>query len=104
MVSNDFSVSRAGSLTLIGGELALDFANTSAGRGELTHQEHLRSAADIAEWAGHARVLPPGDAAWMRETAQGEAEMGERLLAAALELREDIYVIGSEIAAGRPAP
>src|SRR5271155_4730444 len=104
MVSEDPSTSRAGSLTLIGGELALDFANTSSGRGWPTHQEHLRSATDIVEWAGHALVLPPKDADWMRKATRAEAGMSERLLAAALELRENIYVVGSEIAAGRSAP
>ena len=104
MVIDDPMESRAGSLTRIGGELALDFANTSSGRGWPTHQEHLRSAGDVVDWAGHALVLPPRDAAWMRETMPGEAGMSGRLFAAALELREDVFVIGSEIAAGRTAP
>jgi predicted RNA-binding Zn ribbon-like protein len=105
MVSDDAPTeSSAGSLTLIGGELALDFANTSSGRGWPTHKEHLRSAADIVDWAGHARVLPPEDAAWMREAARAQPEISEPLLARALELREDIYVVASEIAAGRSAP
>src|SRR5436305_12781421 len=96
--------SRAGSLTLIGGELALDFANTSSGRGWPTHQEHLRRAVDVADWAGHARVLPPDDAAWLREAAASDAALGERLFQAALALRENIFALGVEIAAGRPAP
>jgi predicted RNA-binding Zn ribbon-like protein len=96
--------SRAGSLTLIGGELALDFANTSSARGWPTHQEHLRSAVNVVDWAGHARVLPPEDAQWMREAARVEPEIGRELLVRALELREDIYVVASELAAGRAAP
>ena len=105
MVSSDaMPPSRAGSLTLIGGELALDFANTSSGRGWPTHQEHLRAGADVADWAGHARVLPPADAQWLREAAEGDAGLGARLLGEALALREDIYVLASELAAGRPAP
>jgi predicted RNA-binding Zn ribbon-like protein len=105
MVSDDPPTeSSAGSLTLIGGELALDFANTSSGRGWPTHREHLRSAADIADWAGHAPVLRPPDAEWLQEAARSGTEIGERLLEQALELREDIYLIGSEISAGRSAP
>src|ERR1700734_3268062 len=104
MVSSNSPPSRAGSLTLIGGELALDFANTSSGRGWPTHQEHLRRAADVADWAGHARVLPPGDAAWLRDEAGRDAALGERLIGAALELRETIFVLGAEIAAGHPPP
>src|SRR5271163_1533426 len=104
VISNPTMESRAGSLTLIAGELALDFANTSSGRGWPTHQEHLRGAGDIVDWAGHARVLPLDDARWLREAVCADADAGEQLFAAALALREDIYVVGSEIAAGRPAP
>jgi predicted RNA-binding Zn ribbon-like protein len=105
MVSDDVSnESRAGSLTLIGGELALDFANTSSGRGWPTHQEHLRSAMNVVDWADHAHVVPPEDAEWLREMARAEFEIGQQLLARALELREDIHVVASEIAAGRPVP
>ena len=101
---DDIPASRAGSLTLIGGELALDFANTSSGRGWPTHQEHLRSATDIVDWADHAHVLPPKDAAWMREAASAEPEISDHLFTRALELREDIHSVASEIAAGRAAP
>src|SRR5664279_2021019 len=96
--------SHAGALTLIGGELAFDFANTSSGRGWPTHKDHLRSGGDVVDWARHARVLPPADADWLREAMRGNARMGHKLLRSALDLREDIYVLGSEIAAGRPAP
>jgi predicted RNA-binding Zn ribbon-like protein len=104
MVSLEISPSRAASLTLIGGELALDFANTSSGRGWPTHEDHLRNAIDVADWAAHARVLPPADAAWLRETAAADPNLGASLLDAALALREDVYILGAEIAAGRPAP
>jgi predicted RNA-binding Zn ribbon-like protein len=105
MVSYDTSgESRAGSLTLIGGELALDFANTSSGRGWATHQEHLRSAVNVVDWADHAHIVSPEDADWLREVARAEPEIGEPLFARALELREVIHTVASEIAAGRPAP
>jgi predicted RNA-binding Zn ribbon-like protein len=104
MVMDDLPASRAGSLSLVGGELALDFANTSSGRGWPTQQEHLTSPADIVDWAGHAPVLVSKDAEWLREAARSGTEIGDRLLAQSLELREDIYIIGSEIAAGRSAP
>src|SRR6202453_365644 len=98
MVMDDIPASRAGSLTLIGGDLALDFANTSSGRGWPTRQEHLTSAADIVDWAGHAPVLRSPDAEWLREAARSGSEIGDRLLAQSLELREDVYIIASEIA------
>src|SRR5271156_5172228 len=103
MVNEDPAAPR-GALALIGGELALDFANTSSGRGWPTHREHLRSAADIVDWADHARALPPEDAAWMREAGRAEREISKHLFTRALELREDIHSVASEIAAGRAAP
>jgi len=90
------SPSRAASLTLVGGELALDFANTSSGRGFPTREEHLHEAHNVVDWAAHARVL--------RERANNDSELNRRLFADALTLREDIYVLACEIAERRPAP
>jgi len=98
------SSSSAATLTLVGGELAFDFANTSSGRGWPTFVEHLRVAADLADWAGHARVLPPEDAQWLKTESTQDAVLGESLLCAALALREDIFAIGGELAAGRSPP
>jgi predicted RNA-binding Zn ribbon-like protein len=96
--------SRAGSLTLIGGELAFDFTNTSSGRGWPSHAEHLRSARDVVAWASHAKVLGPADAHWLREEVDADSALARRLLRRALELREALYLIGVEVAAGDPAP
>ena len=102
MVSLD--PSRAGSLTLIGGELALDFANTSSARGFPTQQDHLRRSEHVVQWAAHAKVLPAQDARWLAETLAADPALGERLIGEALALREAIYRLGAAIAAGRPAP
>lgn len=96
--------SRAGSLTLIGGELAFDFANTSSGRGWPNPQEHLRSAQHVVAWAQHAKVMGPADAQWLEEKVAGDATLARLLLERALDLRETIHTIAVEIAAGRPAP
>ena len=96
--------SRAASLTLVGGELALDFANTSSGRGWREHQEHLRSCGDIVDWAARARVLSPDEADGLREATRADPDLGRGLFDAALALREDVYALSSEIAAGRAAP
>ena len=98
------AASRADSLTLIGGELAFDFTNTSSGRGWPTHQEHLRSAQKVVDWARHAKVLAPADAEWLRDAVNADEELARRVLRRALELRENIYAIAVEVAAGRPAP
>jgi predicted RNA-binding Zn ribbon-like protein len=102
MVSFDSPPSRAASLTLIGGELALDFANTCSGRGFDSHCDHLQRPEHVALWAAHAKVLSPADAEWLAEKAAADGAQG--LLDAALALREDVYQLGAAIAAGRPAP
>ena len=102
MVSSDSS--RADSLALVGGELALDFANTCSGRGFPTLQDHLQRAEHVAQWAAHAKVLPGEDAQWLAEALAAAPALGERLLAEALALREDVYELGVAIAACRPAP
>jgi len=96
--------SRADSLALVGGELALDFTNTSSGRGWPTHQEHLRSAQNVVDWARHAKVLGPADGEWLRAAVDSDEELAQRILRRALELRENIYAIAVEVAAHRPAP
>ena len=100
MVSSDSS--RAGALTLVGGELALDFANTCSARGFPTQQDHLQSPEHVLQWAAHAKVLSQADAQGLAETLA--PALGQRLLAEALTLREDVYLLGAAIAAGRPAP
>ena len=96
--------SRAGSLTLIGGELALDFANTSSARGFPTQQDHLQRPEHVVQWAAHAKALPVEDAQWLAGAVAAQPALGARLIAEALALREDVYQLGAAIAAGRPAP
>jgi predicted RNA-binding Zn ribbon-like protein len=98
------SESHAGSLALIGSELAFDFTNTSSGRGFPTHQEHLRSAENVVDWAQHAKLMGPEDAEWLRAAVSADQGLAGRMLRRALELRETIFAIAVEIAAGRSAP
>jgi predicted RNA-binding Zn ribbon-like protein len=98
------TASRASSLTLVGGELAFDFTNTSSGRGWPAHQNHLRTAEDVVAWACHAKVVSSVDANWLRHEVAGDEFLAAQLLRRALELREVLHTIGVEVAAGRPAP
>jgi predicted RNA-binding Zn ribbon-like protein len=104
MVSSITNPSRAATLTLVGGELALDFANTSSGRGSDELQEHLQAAGDVIDWAAHARVLPPADADWLKKAAADDPALGKKLLSSALALREDVYEVGAGLAAGEGPP
>lgn len=55
MTSNNEG-SRAKSLPLVGGALALDFVNTASGRGGPLHLDHLLALDDLFDWATHAGV------------------------------------------------
>ncbi len=92
--------SRAGSLPLVGGSLALDFANTESGRGTNSHQNHLRSAETVADWIAHAPILAADDLERLRAELSASPERGKDLLATALVLRSAIQNVGSAIAAG----
>jgi predicted RNA-binding Zn ribbon-like protein len=94
--------SRAGSLTLVAGALALDFANTSSGRGGERHLEHLRQGDHVVAWARHAGLID--EAAETRlngRIASGDTAFAE-FLDYALSLREVVYRVARAIAHGAP--
>ena len=93
--------SRAGSLPLIGRDLALDFANTSSGRGTPTHCEHLLRAEHVIAWARHARVLTAADCECvLRKLSRGQRS-ARKFLTSAVALRDLVYSIAAAIAAKR---
>jgi predicted RNA-binding Zn ribbon-like protein len=98
--TNAVPASRAGTLPLVGSDLAFDFTNTASGRGGPMHKEHLRCAEHVVAWARHARVLTPGDGQWLAALVVREEPLGVGLLRRALELRDVIYAIGRDVAAG----
>src|SRR5579884_3411244 len=102
--SLDMPPSRADRLPLIGCDLALDFTNTSSGRGHHSHLEHLRSAEHVVAWARHAKALAPADGDWILAALKADEALAARLLKRALALREIIYAIGVEVSARRRAP
>jgi predicted RNA-binding Zn ribbon-like protein len=91
--------SRAGSLPLVGGSVALDFANTESGRGTDLHQNHLRDAETIATWLAHAGTLSADAVSRLRAAFSARPDYAEELLASALALRSAIQDIGLAIAA-----
>src|ERR1700688_4584383 len=94
--------SRAGSLDLVGGELAWDFTNTSSGRGSPARREHLRDYDTLMQWIEHARVLPPSDCACARAELAGHPRRSRRIFERAIEMRELIWTIGTALAEQRP--
>jgi predicted RNA-binding Zn ribbon-like protein len=96
--------SRAGSLDLVGDDLAWDFTNTSSARGTAAHQEHLRDFDTLMQWAEHARVMPPSDCAYIRAQLSGHPRRARHAFARAIEMRELIWAIGTALAEQRPVP
>lgn len=98
------TVSSAGSLSLVGGALALDFANTAGGRDTAEPIEHLRSATHVVDWATHAGGIDAETAERSRAAIARDAAAAQKVLRQALQLREAIYGIGSAIARGEAPP
>ncbi len=93
--------SRVGSLALIAEELALDFANTMSGKGGPQQNDHLHEPEHVVVWAQHAKVLAPHDFDVALKRVSEDADLGRRLLAESLQLREAIFHIGSALARKR---
>ena len=94
--------SRAGSLDLVGGALALDLTNTSSGRGTPGHQEHLRDFDTVMQWVAHARILTPDDCAYVRAAATSRPKLARAFFKRLLEIRELIWMIATALAERRP--
>jgi predicted RNA-binding Zn ribbon-like protein len=97
VIESELRPSRAGSLDLIGDDLALDFANTESGRGFPSHEDHLREPEHVALWLKHAKALPAEDADWLKNEVSKRADLGGDLLARAVDLREAIHDIGAAL-------
>jgi predicted RNA-binding Zn ribbon-like protein len=104
VISPEDPPSRAGSLPLVADDLALDFANTESGRGFASHQNHLREAANVADWLGHAKVLGIEEADWLRRQVSERADLATDLLTDAIRLREAIHDIAAAVGKSAKPP
>jgi predicted RNA-binding Zn ribbon-like protein len=95
--------SRAGRLPQIAGVLALDFCNSTSGRGGSRHQEHLQCAGDLLAWAARAALVT---AAELRKAERALASLeAAALLRESLALRETVHEAAGALARGRqPEP
>jgi predicted RNA-binding Zn ribbon-like protein len=91
---------RAGSLPLVGGALALDFCNTTTGRGTDKFVEHLFDYEDLLRWSVHAALVSPADVTRLAETP---AHAAAKAFARAMATRALLNGIFDRLAAGRPA-
>ncbi len=100
-MTSDKPSSRAGSLPLVGGMLALDFANTASGRDTAGFRDNLQNAADLLAWAQLAAVLDGPATMRLQRLCDDEPSFAERLLAEALRLRNAIYALDAAFAQSR---
>ena len=87
---------------LDGGHLALDFVNTLGGSWELPPEpqdEHLRSYQDLLAWSVRTGVLEEraADRLWR----EADSRRASRVLAEAIEQREEAYAVLRALAEGR---
>lgn len=93
--------SRAGSLPLVGGLLALDLCNTSSGRDSSRPIEHLRTPDHVIAWIRHAGACEPGEAQAIAQRLRAEPSLGPELLRQTLSLREAVFSSGKALAERR---
>src|SRR5215470_2051193 len=94
--------SRAGTLTLVGGELAFNFTNTTSGRGGARRLEHLGRPEDVAVWAHHAKIIGKKTARDLQQRFGHSPGLAAQLQRRALELRDVVFRLGAALAAGKP--
>jgi predicted RNA-binding Zn ribbon-like protein len=84
------------------GNLVLDFANTAEFHASDQPDEKLNSYADLVSWAETAGIISPQAGRALLTTSKDNPKIAEKSLQSALELREIIYRIFSELAGGKP--
>jgi predicted RNA-binding Zn ribbon-like protein len=92
------------SLRLDGGHLALDFVNTLGGSYELPpepHDEFLRSYGDLLAWSVRTGVLDAAAAEALAQAAGADPGAAERVLAEAIQQREEAYAVLRALAESR---
>jgi len=91
----------AGRLPLIGGHLALDFANTAGWHAGPARLEHLTDYGELVGWARHAGTISASEATALAREAEEDPRGAARTLERVIALREMVYRILAAIAARR---
>jgi predicted RNA-binding Zn ribbon-like protein len=85
----------------IGGDLSTDFTNTRSGRYEESGHEHVRTYADIVEFARLAGALKPSEARRLIVEAESWPEKAAQMHRRGVALREAIWRGYTRIAYGK---
>jgi predicted RNA-binding Zn ribbon-like protein len=99
------TVDHISELRLVGGNLALDFANTAEGtpEGEI-EREHLLDYEDLVSWGSHVGLVPEGDGERLLRMRRERPAEAEAVRARALEFREHLYALFRAVADGENPP
>ena len=100
----DEAGTKAGTLTLLGGWLCLDFANTADWHASDQPVEYLTSYAELVAWSRHAGILAEEQGERLLKAAARCPADAAAVLQKALSLREAIYRIFSAISSGSRPP
>lgn len=87
-------------LSVLGGHLALDFANTLDGRGTARERDRLDGYAALVDWARAAGAVDRRQAGDLRAYADWAPGSAAEALAAARALREAVYRVAAAVASG----
>jgi predicted RNA-binding Zn ribbon-like protein len=80
--------------------LCLDLANTAEWHASEHPKEKLKTYNDLVQWALHSKILSEKDVHKLIRKAKREPNRAEEVLKRAIELREAIYHIFSDLAKG----
>jgi predicted RNA-binding Zn ribbon-like protein len=88
---------------IVGGDAALDFINTVAGR-DRSPRDWLDSYARLLEWAELVQLLPEPHLRSLKRKAHNDPTGASAALARAKELREALFALITGIVVGRAPP
>ncbi len=92
-------------LRVVGGNLALDFANTADGTPEgAIEREHLRGYEDLVLWGRHVGLLSGEDAERLLRQGRERPAEADAAYARALEFRGQLYALFRAVAEGDTPP
>jgi predicted RNA-binding Zn ribbon-like protein len=89
---------------LIGGSVPLDFINTYDDRFSDQPKELLKSYRDLARFAEDTHILDPAEADHLVQSSQHSPQEADRILRAAIELREASFAVIWAMVTKKPVP
>lgn len=93
-------------LPFLGGDVSLDFVNTTGGRTKARDHDRLRSLTDAITWAGAVDLVQAGEHDLLQDQAETQPAKAERALHALREKRESLHAFllaGVRASPGSPA-